>query len=261
MLIVAVCIAMGSLVACPNNEEKTSKSELGSIKLVLHFPVFDGAEAITKLSVTLEKADETGTPPVMLEKTESDFSNLETGYNTTTLAFDFLPSGQYILSLTFYREEAKAALSMEVVTVQPGEELNKWPGDDGGAYSIRTFEEFRSMTAVASFTLKNSDGTTVLLSMTDPSPRTWNLDKSRVTNNGTGMQLEISLSSGPGTSLSAVTLNREDKLSLFKPTNSNPSIPVYTGTLDIGTGEAIIYVEVQAPDRTTTVTYTIRQSP
>ena len=260
MLIAAVFIAaMVSLAACEN---EGGKSGPGSIKLTLNFPAFTGEEAITKLSATLEKADGAGTP-VTLDKTAEHFSDVpQPGYNTTTLAFDSVPSGQYILTLIFYRGDAVAAFCTEVVTVQPDEESNKWQADDGETYSVRTFmpKEFRSMAVAALFILKNSDGSKVPLSQTDPIPTSWKLDKSRVTD-GIGMQLEIALAGGLGTSLVAVTLNEKDILSLFTSTNGNSAIPVYTGTFDIGTGEALIYVEVQAPDRETTVSYTISQSP
>jgi hypothetical protein len=261
MLVAVFIAAMVSLAAC-ENEGETSKSGPGSIKLTLNFPAFTGEEAITKLSATLEKADGAGAP-VTLDKTAEHFSDVQQpGYNTTTLAFDSVPSGQYILTLIFYRGDAVAAFCTEVVTVQPGEESNKWQADDGGTYSVRTFmpKEFRSMAVAAFFILKNSDGTMVPLSQTNPIPTSWKLDKSRVTD-GIGMQLEIALAGGLGTSLVAVTLNEEDILSLFTSTNGNSAIPVYTGTFDIGTGEALIYVEVQAPDRETTVSYTISQSP
>ena len=191
MLIVAVFIAaMGSLVAC-ENEGETSKSGPGSIKLILNFPIFTGEEAITKLSATLEKADGTGAP-VTLDKTAADFSDVpQPSYNTTTLAFDSVPFGQYILTLIFYRNDTVAAFCIEGVTVQPGEESNKWQADDGGTYSIRTFmpEEFRSMAVAALFILKNSDGTMVPLSQTAPIPTSWKLDKSYVKKDGVGMQL------------------------------------------------------------------------
>jgi hypothetical protein len=263
LLIAAVIAAMGSLVACGDGGG-TSESELGSIKLTLHFPAFIGAETITKLNGTLEKADGTGMP-LTLDRTADDFSvsNEDDKTNTTTLAFDSVPAGQYLLILRFYRGETVAALSIEGVTVRPGRETNKWQGGDGGTYSTRTFmrDEFRSMTVAASFILKNSDNTIVPLSMIDPLPVSWELDKSAVKNNGVGMQLEISLQGGPATSLLAVTFNEEDKLSLFTTINGYAPIPVYTGAFDIGTDAALIRVEVQAPDRNTTVVYTIRQSP
>jgi hypothetical protein len=262
MLIATVLIAaMGSLAACEHTGEA---SRPGSIKLTLNFPSFTGAETVTKLNATLEKADRKGTP-VTLDKTARDFSDSEIVENTktTTLTFDSVPSGQYTLKLIFYRDKTVAALCSEGVIVRPGEETNKWQGGDGGTYSIRTFsrDEFRSMNVAASFVLKNSDGTVVPLSMIDPMPISWEVNKNFVRNGGKGMQLEISLHGGAGTSLLAVTLNREDKLSLFSSENGSSSIPVYTGTLDIGTGEALIWVEAQAPDRATTVSYTISQSP
>jgi uncharacterized repeat protein (TIGR02543 family) len=122
------------------------------------------------------------------------------------------------------------------------------------------YEEFRSMAVAASFILKNSDASIVPLNMTDPMPLSWQLDKDSVKNNGAGMQLEISLYGGAGTSLLAVTLNNEDKRERFTPSNGSSPVPVYTGILDIGTGETLISVEVQAPDRATTVCYTISQS-
>ncbi|MDR2537535.1 MAG: hypothetical protein LBC46_04430, partial [Treponema sp.] len=157
MLIATVFIAaMVSLAACEHEGETGGTSGPGSIKLMLNFPVFTGAGAITKLSATLEKADRKGTP-VTLDKTAGDFLDSTTVENTktTTLTFDSVPAGQYILNLIFYRGDAEAAHHNESVTVRPDEESNKWQGDD----SIRTFrlDEFRSMDVEASFILKNSD--------------------------------------------------------------------------------------------------------
>jgi hypothetical protein len=257
LLIAALGIAaMAGLAAC-EQEVKTS-SRPGSIKLTLTFPAFTGAEAVTRLEAALSKADGTGTLET-LEQTAPDFSDSEIigEAKSATLAFASVPSGRYILLLTFYRGETIAASSIEGLTVQPGWELNKWQGHDGP----RIFREndFRSTAVAASFILRNSDGSIVPISMTDPMPRSWQIDKSFVKNNGAEMRLEISLYGGPGTSLLAVTCN--DEPYLFTTTNGGSSIPVYTGTFDIGTDAALICVEVQAPDRTTTVLYTIHQNP
>jgi hypothetical protein len=95
--------------------------------------------------------------------------------------------------------------------------------------------------------------------MTEPMPVSWTLDRSLVKNSGRGMCLEISLYGGPGTSLSAVTVNDKDMLSVFTTANGSSLIPVYAGTFNIGTDAALISVTVQAPDRATEVSYTIRQ--
>jgi hypothetical protein len=254
-------VATMGLIACEGGGDSSVKP--GSVKLRLSFPVFTGAEAISGLSATLEKPDGTGRP-VTLKKTVADFAvDTETGDNTTTLVFDPVPSGLYILIMTFYRGEAVAALCIEGVTVWPDVESNKWLGSEGESHDTRTFrpEEFRSMAVAASFILKNSDNSMVPLSMAEPMPTSWTLDKSLVTNDGKGMRLEISLYGGPGTSLSEVTVNGKDTLPVFITTNGSSPIPVYTGTFDIGTDAALISVTVQAPDRTTELNYTITEVP